>query len=549
MFSNLISFARPPMLALLNQILNPGRGAPSASSAPQHFVLQEWVPHSYEWFAAGITFVVILVGGWLVTRLFRPLLNRYEILKPVRTGIFFAALNAALWALEPRRLMDLHDTLTIYIRDIFVFIFMLVGLRLLDRLFIIPLLTRGRRSPLSRFIHQIVLIIVYIFAFLVYCSWAFGLNIDKFLAGSAVISIVLGLALQETLGNFFSGMVMQASSPFAIGHWITCAGSEGRVVDMTWRAVTLHTLDDNFVLIPNSLIAREQIVNFNNPTANTARTVQGGIEYGTAPERVREVLMKAALETPGVLAQPSPVVFLTNFGGSSIDYTLKFWINDARQHLNIESRVRVNMWYRVKQAGMNMPCPIRTVEITSLDRKESREAHANFQERLEALGRAPLLASLKPEQRELLAREACQLLLAPDQIVYKANDGGDSMYIVERGTLDVFFAVGDKPATKVGQLQAGQVFGEMSALTGEPRQATVKAATEAACVELTHASLQNIFQQDPALLEALGTLVADHQARREELVREHETAAAASATSAVERQTMVGRMRRLFGAR
>src|SRR6185503_4525029 len=100
------------------------------------------------------------------------------------------------------------------------------------------------------------------FALLIFGSIAFGWDINAFLAGSAVVSIVLGLALQESLGNFFSGLVMQASPPFAIGDWIICGAHEGRVVDMTWRAVTIHTNEDNFILIPNATVAKAEIVNY-----------------------------------------------------------------------------------------------------------------------------------------------------------------------------------------------------------------------------------------------------------------------------------------------
>ena len=106
-------------------------------------------------------------------------------------------------------------------------------------LLIVPMLTRRGTVRMPRFFHQIVNIVLALFAILIFGSVAFGWDIDRFLAGSAVASIVLGLALQESLGNFFSGLVMQAAPPFALGDWIICGDHEGRVVDMTWRALVM----------------------------------------------------------------------------------------------------------------------------------------------------------------------------------------------------------------------------------------------------------------------------------------------------------------------
>src|SRR4029079_17104131 len=126
-----------------------------------------------------------------------------------------------------------------------------------------------------------------------YLHWAFDVDVSSLLAGSAVISIVLGLALQETLGNFFSGMVLQASVPFEPGDWIVIGeGStavEGRVVEMTWRAVTLLAGDNNNVLIPNSQVARSKITNYHTPTRETARSVSVGLEYSLPPHEARRV--------------------------------------------------------------------------------------------------------------------------------------------------------------------------------------------------------------------------------------------------------------------
>ena len=134
------------------------------------------------------------------------------------------------------------------------------------------LFTRGGTTQVPRFIHQLILIVMSIFVVLMYGK--VGVRTGRsaiFSPVSAVVSIVIGLALQESLGNLFSGLVLQAAPPFVLGDFIQAGNLEGRVVDMTWRAVTLHTTDDNYVVIPNGSIAKQEIVNFHAPTEATAR--------------------------------------------------------------------------------------------------------------------------------------------------------------------------------------------------------------------------------------------------------------------------------------
>jgi small-conductance mechanosensitive channel len=206
-----------------------------------HFELHNWIPTVTELIRATATGVGIFSIGLLVYVWLRKYIARTKLTAAALVLISALAIYFGFVAGKPLRLLDTKDYAAIWITRFFFGAILFSALRALDRLLIVPVLTRGGRVPVQRFIHQIINIVIALFSVMWFGSWAFGWNIQALLAGSAVVSIVLGLALQETLGNFFSGLVMQASSPFAIGDWIICAGVEGRVVDMNWRAVTIHT--------------------------------------------------------------------------------------------------------------------------------------------------------------------------------------------------------------------------------------------------------------------------------------------------------------------
>ncbi len=508
--------------------------------------MDEWIPHAHGVIRGGAALLVLLIATVAFDVIFRHILQRHHLRRAYRIGAVAIALYVAILTAEPRHMFNLADVGGQQIHRVFVAVMLYVGLRLLDGLAIMPLLTRGGKLPLPRFVHQIVVIVLGVFFILGYCAYEFDLNVTNFLAGSAVISIVLGLALQETLGNFFSGMVVQASSPFTLGDWIVCAGVEGKVVDMTWRAVTIHTLDDNFVLVPNSVIAKEQIVNFNTPDTKTALSVKVGLEYDVPPTRAKEVLHQAAMETPGVLADPSPLIFVEDFGDSAIVYKIKFWIDKPSAHPKIESEVRNHAWHRLKQAGIGIPFPIRTVEMVNVEEKTQRADKSAHQSRASAIGGVMLLAPLSDQQRQELAAEAREIVLAPGQVLFHQNDTGDSFFILRHGTVDVLVKQPDGSELKVAQITEGNFFGEMSALTGQPRSATIRAATAIACIEITRDNLHAIFKADAGILEQVSNIVAQRQADTQAKMKDATTSATPETKQAMQK-TMLDRVKKFFG--
>ena len=174
----------------------------------------------------------------------RRLLRSARLVAPYIMVLAAASLLHAIMVLpgpDGRPMLHSDNVVAYWSTRVFAAVMVYACLRVIDSLIVTPLLTRRGKSPMPRFLRQIIIGVLVVFAVLIFGSSAFGWDIDKFLAGSAIVSIVLGLALQESLGNFFSGLVMQASPPFSVGHRIKCAGFEGDVVDMNWRAVTLQT--------------------------------------------------------------------------------------------------------------------------------------------------------------------------------------------------------------------------------------------------------------------------------------------------------------------
>jgi hypothetical protein len=216
------------------------------------------------------------------------------------------------------------------------------------------------------------MLVVYLVAALITLRASFPrLDIAPLLATSAVTSLVLGLALQPILGNFFAGIVISLEKPFRLNDWIKVGDHDGRVVAINWRTTHLRTRDNDNVVIPNGRIADDRILNYYYPHPMHMEKVRVGVHYDTPPYRARRALLECTPGVAGILDKPSPEVYVASFDDSAVVYELRVWIEDVAQSNRIASDLRARIWEELKREGIAIPYPTRTVEIARRERPAS----------------------------------------------------------------------------------------------------------------------------------------------------------------------------------
>jgi small-conductance mechanosensitive channel len=191
-------------------------------------------------------------------------------------------------------------------------------------------------------------------------------GIAPLLATSAVTSLVLGLALQPILGNFFAGLVLTVERPFRINDWIRVGGPsgiEGRVVDITWRTTHVRTRDNDNLIIPNGKISETEILNYYYPHPLHMERIYVGAHYRTPPHRVERALLDAATRVEGLVENPSSQVFVVKFDDSAVTYELRVWTGDIANLPRIRSQTHREIWEEFRRQDISIPYPIRTLEI------------------------------------------------------------------------------------------------------------------------------------------------------------------------------------------
>lgn len=375
------------------------------------------------------------------------------------------------------------------------------------------LLHRRLGRPLPKIIRDIIQGVVY-FVLLLALLQQMGLEPGQLLTTSALLTAVIGLSLQETLGNLIAGLSVQVQRPFSVGDWIqfdTDKSNIGRVIEINWRATTLITLDEIQVVVPNGMLAKAPLRVFTQPTKAVRRNIFVLAEYAVPPKRAHQIILEAVRDVPGVLAEPAPNVVTNAFGDSGIEYWVRIYIDQFNKRDGIDGAVRDRIWYAFNRASIEFPFPHRVVHM----QEHSEETRAKAEEKIvakraKALERVDFLKVISDEQRLTLARRAKARLFSAGEVIVKQGEATTDFFIIQRGEVVIVLSTdqGDKEITR---LEAPKFFGEMALVTGEPRKASVKAARECELLVIDHAALQPVFEEAPEVVEALSKVLAKRQ--------------------------------------
>ena len=366
-------------------------------------------------------------------------------------------------------------------------------------------LRRGFEAP--TLVRNVFSIVAFAILFLIAFNQLFpDVNLGALFTTSAIFGVILGLALQDTLGNFFSGISLQADRPFQVGDVITVGVQRhtGVVEEITWRAIKVRTFQNHVVLINNSTAAKEPIEVSARGNLN-ARLVLFNTLYTDSPAKTIHVVREAVREADNVSQKVTPLVRMRNLGENGVEYEVKYWLDDYAKYNDTDALVRQRIWYAFRRAGLNFAFPTRSLHVERRSKTGARESDGGaIVERLSAVD---IFAPLSAEETTMLAHAAESHVFAPGETVIRAGDPGSSMFVVHNGRVRVQINEKGRPRT-IATLNEGDFFGEMALFTGEPRTANVIALEETEVLEIGHAAMKSVFDTNPDLVESLSFIMA-----------------------------------------
>ncbi|MCC7416074.1 MAG: mechanosensitive ion channel [Acidobacteria bacterium] len=358
---------------------------------------------------------------------------------------------------------------------------------------------------------------------------------ERVFATTAVGAVVVGFALQDTLGNLFAGLAIQIEKPFRVGHWVGIGGIDGQVTEVTWRATRLRTRSGHFVVVPNSSVGKEVITNYSEPTRENRMEIQVGVSYDAAPNTVKAVILDALRDDPLFSGAPPPEVVLAGFDASAIAYDVYVWTTEFAFDYRVRDRIRSRIYYALRRHGISIPYPIQ------VEQRGEPAPPPPAGPAVAALASVAILAPLTEAQRLDLVETGRRLLFARGEAIVREGEAGSSMFVLVAGEASVTLAGAEGELRRLG---AGDFFGEMSLLTGAPRSATVSAASDCDVLEIGVDSFRRLILGEPSMVDAVASAVS---LRRAELER-HRTERVAGASVLPEApHSLLARVRQFLG--
>ncbi len=364
-----------------------------------------------------------------------------------------------------------------------------------------------------------------------------GVNLSGLIATSAVLTAVLGLSLQDVIGNVAGGLALQIDTSVDVGDWIKVNDITGRVTEVRWRYTAVETRDWETVLIPNIVLLRNQVTvlgrRAGQPT-KLRRTVSFSVDWQTQPSDVIDVVQTAIRGAliERVASDPAAEVLLVDLGESTTKYVVRYWLNDLTKAELTDSQVRTRIFFALQRADMRLAMPSQHVFVTQEEQQQAVVSEKNLGRRRSVLERVELFSVLSSDEINELAAGLRYAPFTAGEVMTRQGAEAHWLYLVEDGTASVRVGDGvtEREVAKLGPLS---FFGEMSLLTGRPRAATVVAVTDVECFRLDKNAFQKVLQKRPELAkvfaEALTKRTIELEAAKQGI--DAETAKARTKTS------------------
>ena len=413
-------------------------------------------------------------------------------------------------------------------------------------------LNAGKARAMPRLVKDLLAIIIMIIAVAGIVGSVFHQSLAGIWATSGAVGIVLGFALRNIILDTFTGLFINLDRSFRIGDWIELMDRNngemiyGKVIEIDWRTTRLESDDKRVYLVPNSRMGTTTIANYSLPNDVCRFEVSFVFDFSVPAERVMRVLAagaKAVAGRPGLPETPEPSAIVRGSTLQGIEYVLRYWVavtdipRQVARHVVAHSALQ-----HLERAGLTPTYPKQDTFLARLP--ERLVEHQSEADRARLLHAVEIFRDLTPDELAQLARAMTPRLLPRGATLVTEGEQSASMFVVAEGLLEVSVAK-DGAAVRLARLEPGEFAGEMSLLTGEPRSATIAAASESLVYEITREHLTPILAARPPLFEAISQLVARRRLRTTKTLEEAAAPQQAAEVNSLSTQ-IVAKMRMFF---
>lgn len=359
----------------------------------------------------------------------------------------------------------------------------------------------------ARLLQDLVVGVVYVGMFLSVLAFVFGVPIGTLIATSGVFAIILGLALQNTLSDVFSGIALNLGRPYVLGDWIVLGdGTEGRVIETNWRSTHLRTKAHTVVALPNSFLAKLGLTNVSSPDERHGISLTVRFAPAMTPAAIAEVMRTVLDSCDAILKTPPPVVAIKSLDAIAIEVELNFAVAGVDERIATRNQVLDLVYRQCKSIGLQLALPLSTtISFDGLPRYELK-ASANITA-IELIRSIPIFSALKREEQEALAETVTVRTYHKGDIIAREGEMLPCLMIVQAGVI-VRQTGDDARPDELGHLAPGDFFGENGLLAGIVEASTLRAASRVVVYEIDQQSFAPLLIDRPEMAEDLAAILS-----------------------------------------
>ncbi|SDA34776.1 cyclic nucleotide-binding protein [Pseudomonas sp. NFPP10] len=346
----------------------------------------------------------------------------------------------------------------------------------------------------GRLLQDLMGAVIFLIAIIAALAYVLELPVKGVLATSGALAIIVGLALQSTLSDLFSGIVLNTTKPYQIDDWIAIDGTEGRVLDIDWRATRLQTSQGSMVVIPNSLASKAKITNFSRPVDVHGLSVSVQVSPHARPQKVIEALERATLGCRLLLSTPAASVAMKSTSSSGAEYEISGFVADMGHKREVRNQLFDLAFRHLQASGIGLLSAAEPAQAATLSRPRV------------LLDASSIFSTLRQDEKDTFSQNMHLQTYRAGETILAQGEVSDHLFIIESGVVSVTMQRDGKPF-EAGRMGPGEVIGEAGVVAEQATVAQFAAKTFCSLYRIDNEFLKPCLDARHDINEAMKNLL------------------------------------------
>ncbi|MHC8345090.1 mechanosensitive ion channel domain-containing protein [Pseudomonas sp. RT6P73] len=346
----------------------------------------------------------------------------------------------------------------------------------------------------GRLLQDLLGAVIFLIAVIAALAYVLELPVKGVLATSGALAIIVGLALQSTLSDVFSGIVLNTTKPYQLDDWISIDGTEGKVTDIDWRATRLQTSQGSMAVIPNSLAAKAKIINFSRPSDMFGVSISLQLSPHARPQTVLDALERAMQGCRYLLSKPAPNVSLKGSSASGVEYEISGFVVSMDQKRMVRNLLFDLAYRHLQASGVSLLSSVESNAPAELSRPRALLDSSN------------IFSTLRQEEKETFSQNMKLQTFRAGEMILPAGEVSDHLFIIESGVVSVQLSRGGVKFES-GRMGPGEVIGEGGVLSDTALPAEFSAKTACSLYRIEKDYLKPCLDARHDISEAMKALL------------------------------------------